>query len=304
MSRQVVVGEPIKKSTLLWSVPYNVQDQAGNAAVTVWRDVVVEEVALDDLETKIRADLQRARQVEIDRAVSRALEEDRRKREPAKARPSPELPVNSCPACTKCDCANQFDPSLCDSICKEKVGACAMDEQSFVVKFLVWLEQFVPPSLIPSLLGVLLLMTVWLCFRFLWNIVFRTRESSSNWYANEERQRMMQNSVTYYQENGAGGSALTPLPPRTSMSVGGATPGGGAGAGAGSGGSSLFTPQSAAFSPSPSGGHHNGSSAAVVRHSVLFSADRGNIYASPIITPSQRGDGVRRRSPYTPGERY
>ena len=45
LSEHVVVGEPIKKGHLRWSVPYDVTDDAGNRATTVWRDVVVEEDA-------------------------------------------------------------------------------------------------------------------------------------------------------------------------------------------------------------------------------------------------------------------
>ena len=54
LSSKVIVGDPIQISTLEWKVSYNVVDKAGNTASTQWRNVVVEEVELTDLEQKIR----------------------------------------------------------------------------------------------------------------------------------------------------------------------------------------------------------------------------------------------------------
>ena len=64
----MVVGEPVQKSSIRWSVPYNVKDVAGSRAHTVWRDVVVEEVDLANVEA------------EIQKAIDQALTVDRRKR--------------------------------------------------------------------------------------------------------------------------------------------------------------------------------------------------------------------------------
>jgi hypothetical protein len=271
LSRDVVVGEPVKKSALHWAVPYNVRDKAGNAATTVWRDVLVEEVALDEFETKLRQDILNDKQAEIDRAVTRALEEERRKQATSKSRLVPVVPERSCP---KCECSNQFDPSMCDAICEKRGGNCPVDEQSSVVLFLVWLETVVPPSLIPALLGFLLFVVFFICLRLLWNLLFRSSSGQSSWYASDERERAMQNAVTYYEENGA---AVTPFPTRTTASLGVNAE------------ESMFTPRSSILSPESNGG------------STRKPANLGDsIYDSgPIITPSKRGDGVRRRSPYS-----
>ena len=80
LSRHVVVGEPVQKSSIRWSVPYNVKDAAGNRAHTVWRDIFVEEVDLANVEARVRQEVLQTRKAEIQKAVDQALAEDRRKR--------------------------------------------------------------------------------------------------------------------------------------------------------------------------------------------------------------------------------
>ena len=65
LSRHVVVGEPVQKSSIRWSVPYNVKDAAGNRAHTVWRDVVVEEVDLANVEARVRQEVLQTRKAEL-----------------------------------------------------------------------------------------------------------------------------------------------------------------------------------------------------------------------------------------------
>ena len=59
MTGQIQVGDPIKHASVKnsWRVPYNVMDKAGNRAQTVWRDVVVEELTLDELEAVMREEV-------------------------------------------------------------------------------------------------------------------------------------------------------------------------------------------------------------------------------------------------------
>jgi hypothetical protein len=275
LSREVTVGEPVKKSPLHWAVPYNVQDKAGNAASTVWRDVHVEEVALEDIEVKLREEMLAERQREIDRAVALAVEQDRVKR----SRSSQSTDAKTCPTC---DCPKgnaAFDPSRCEEFCKQKQGTCTVDEASPAIRLVHWLETFAPPKFVLATLAFFFLVFIFLAAMFFWSVAFRSSTSrQGNWYANDGRERAMQNSVTYYR--GANGSHL---PPRSSMVVGGAV----------TQGDSLFTPRSAStpFSPPGSNGG-NLRNHPTELDSILAS--------SPIITPSARGDGVRRRSPFNP----
>lgn len=284
LSREVAVGEPVKKSPLQWSVPYNVQDTAGNAASTVWRDVIVEEVAIDELEAKVRDEMLAERQQEIDRAVSIALEQDRRKR--SQAQPAQ---VSDAPACPKCDCpegGTDFDPSTCDEICETRQGTCSRSEESHLLRFLLWGESRLPPHLVPALLAFVVCVAVGAVLYILWTVLFgSTNSRKSNWYANEERNRAMQSAVTYYNPNAAPHSMYPP--PRTSMAVGGVA------SSPTTSGEGLFSPRSGNSGPfSPPG--TNG-----VASGPRNLADPDNIYAEPpIISPSARGDGVRRQSPF------
>jgi len=60
------VGDDIKYH---WRVPYNVMDSSGNHAETVWRDVIVEELSLEQFERAIREE---ERQKATDAAVAKA----------------------------------------------------------------------------------------------------------------------------------------------------------------------------------------------------------------------------------------
>jgi hypothetical protein len=120
LSRKVVVGKPVRKSPTRWSVPYDVKDEAGNAAVTVWRDIVVEEVDLADVEARIRKEVLHDKQREIDAAVSRALAKTTGgggRRTVAQGQ--------TCPACPPCDCSGNAAPNggaspSCDEVCPSK----------------------------------------------------------------------------------------------------------------------------------------------------------------------------------------
>uniref|UniRef100_A0A7S1VQV2 EGF-like calcium-binding domain-containing protein n=1 Tax=Grammatophora oceanica TaxID=210454 RepID=A0A7S1VQV2_9STRA len=132
----VAVGDPVQKSEFAWSVPYSVSDVAGNEAKRVWRDVVVEEVDLFDLESKVYADVFAEKEQEIARAVEKALEDERKNREALdvvpvtskarKPRKTTTASEQQCPACPLCECNNMpttdFDKERCDLYCERKVS--------------------------------------------------------------------------------------------------------------------------------------------------------------------------------------
>jgi hypothetical protein len=288
LSREVTVGEPEQKSPLHWVVPYNVKDKAGNEAVTVWRNVVVEEVNLNNLESKILIDAQKDQAAAIQRAVDKALKEDRATRETvesgnSRGRKATAAATQTCSECPKCDCSSdpQFDKSFCDAVCDAKAQTCARRDESVIVNAMLWLEDFFPPTLVPIILLCVIVTGCFLILRWTLTLIFNPQSYQRNQYAVDDRGRGLQDSVTYYPThphapriNGAS------PPPRASLSSRGAD-------------TFMTPPQSAApFASPPTNG--NGSAHRPRENDLVDS-----IYASqPVITPSKRGDGVRQRSPY------
>lgn len=124
MTSRVTVGEPVPKegdggSPLEWKVPYDVTDDAGNKAVTVWRTVVVEEVGIDDFERPSKAHDLRRQKEQVDRAVKEALTKDRRNRRSSNER--------DCPLCEPCNCNERQKQKQgilveeCNALCDRKV---------------------------------------------------------------------------------------------------------------------------------------------------------------------------------------
>jgi hypothetical protein len=289
LSREVTVGEPMKKSALRWSVPYNVKDEAGNAATTVWRDVVVEEVDLVDVEAKIREEVLQQQKAVVQKAVDRALDEDRRKRDREVVNARDRKPSTACPDCPKCVCSGKLDEAMCERVCEARITHCAIDNESFVVRAMLRLERIFPPSMVPIILSCAVVAITFLMLRWTLTLIFNPQAFRRGYYDDVERERAMLNAVVYHHAGNAGGdgfSAALP-PPRASLSTGN--------------GNGYFSPQSnypvAPFG-SPAG------------RDVLGQKPPGDdfadIYQSPsnsIITPSKRGDGVRRRSPYSANSR-
>ena len=93
LTAQIQVGDPIKHATEKnsWRVPYNVMDKAGNRAQTVWRDVNVEELTLDELEAVMREEFEAEKKKAVDEAVSVALKKERAECEGQKRRLEAEL---------------------------------------------------------------------------------------------------------------------------------------------------------------------------------------------------------------------
>lgn len=281
LSGEVVVGEPVQKGPLQWAVPYDVKDQAGNAAATVWRDVLVEEVDLDEFESLIRREAQKDKKQEIDLAVKRAVEEERK--DANKKRPLNQ-PTRVCPICEPCDCSGDCNESACQAVCKARIESCSVDEHSLVIKVLLWLESFLPPAVAESMVFLVVLIFVTLLLRLFFSLILTQPDYRRARYADEEQERAMQNAVTYY--DGSGTPASSALPPRASRSIGGGD----------IGSDNLFSPSSASQGRPADG-------ASPFRQEEENPAD--SIYRSPsIITPRNRGEGIRRRSPYNGGDRY
>jgi hypothetical protein len=148
LSDQVVVGDPVQKSRLHWVVPYNVKDEAGNDAVTVFRDIIVEEVDLKTIEKKIRDEVTKEQRQTTERAVDAALRVERRKWEKENGvsnlgRRSVGVSANTCPACPPCDCPDMApaDAERCAIYCDDISVSCKLSENNYVYSLLLWLGE-------------------------------------------------------------------------------------------------------------------------------------------------------------------
>lgn len=126
VTNKVKVGDPVRKSEFLWRVPYTVVDKAGNEAATVWRDVIIEEVELFDLENRVRNEVMMEKDREIAMAVTRAVEAEKKKmdRVHVHSRTMNMREATECSTCPACECkAGDFDESKCTVFCEKMIGA-------------------------------------------------------------------------------------------------------------------------------------------------------------------------------------
>jgi hypothetical protein len=252
-----------------WSVPYNVQDAAGNKAETVWRDVVVEEVKLADVESKIRSEMTKETDTKIKQAVERALEEERRKR----GRHS-DAPAKNCPACSKCECSRdgqdadqKVSSSTCEAYCAPQQELQAVLQKSFVYRASLWFEQLLPSSVIPA---VLLLLTL-LLLTFLWSFflsLLRAWTYRPDYTLDEPTERAMRDSVMYMNRPEDFASPLNRQPT-----------------------DAFFSPRTPVQPMYASPNGMNGYQGHAGEESVFSS--------SSVISPTQRADSARRRTPYS-----
>jgi len=123
LSSRIIIGEPVKNSPVHWRIPYDVVDTSGNKAKTVHRDVIIEEVDLNDLEHKIRAEVM----AEKDKEVQKAIVAEKKRYADLEAslkRSSRSQKLKAdCPSCPICQCKGQFDESQCDAYCQRKFGS-------------------------------------------------------------------------------------------------------------------------------------------------------------------------------------
>ena len=215
LSPRVVVGEPVLKSSNHWSVSYNVVDDAGNAAKTVWRDILIEEVDLFDVEKRVRAEMEVEKEEEINEAVKKAIEKERAAAEqvdvvsrtqdalktPGRNQrgPSP----TACPKCPECKCPtdSSFDPSQCDEYCARKIaetqGTCPPGESPSLTGPIKFLQDNLPPSVMIVLAWVVAAFLVLFVLRGCLTAIFNPRAYDTyNYPAADERE--LQSAVSYY----------------------------------------------------------------------------------------------------------
>jgi hypothetical protein len=303
LSSLVVMGEPVQKSPLHWSVPYNVKDDAGNEATTVWRDVMVQEVDLTTVESKIRQDVMKEQQAETEKAIRKAIREEKIKWEKdyaattnSNSRTNRRTTEKTCSACPACDCPKQqrkggsaveVDGESCRAYCDNVSRSCTLSDDRYIYAALFWLEDMLPPSIVPTVLGALVALCAFFGLRYIANLIFNPRSYQSYDYGDygvNNDDILLRNQVVQQSR---------PPPPRDSLSTNNNS-------------AAFFSPGSQAGlqSPPPSNGLLNNNinrtpatpASANRRDQEIYDE---SIYSPSIITPSRMGEGVRRRNPYT-----
>lgn len=223
LSSKVVVGTPEQVSDLEWKVPYNVMDDAGNAANTVWRRIIVEEVDLNEVEEKIRAEVLADRERHVKEAVDAALKEERKKKGPAASSGRAQPQATKCPECPKCTCPKDGKGSgmslaecskHCESMMPKSTGTCEAPQQgisthyasgrTFLHNILDYMIDFTDGFMSPTLAGILFLVFFIVAILFIVQTMRSLNDSGWQYFdANDDqREREMLNSVTYYNAQG------------------------------------------------------------------------------------------------------
>lgn len=212
LSARVVVGEPVLKSSNHWQVSYNVMDDAGNAAKTVYRDVRVEEVDLFEDENKLRLQMQAEKEAEIKEAVKKALEKERASRQVDEVTRSPAgnkrnqqaRASGSCPPCPVCKCPTDgsFDPSQCDKYCEKKFAqyerTCQVTEGSSYPYPIQFLHDFLPPQMVFVVVWCAAIFTVIFTIRLLVTTIFNPSAAFNTYNLSPAEEHEFQNAVNYY----------------------------------------------------------------------------------------------------------
>ena len=307
LGARVTVGSPVQVSDLEWKVPYNVMDDAGNAAETVWRNIVIEEVDLVEMEERIRAEIMADRENELEEAVRVAVEKEKKKQtgSSVSSRQQSQGSNKKCPTCTVCDCP--FDGSglslaECDSRCEKRMPKAATCEngdfeheqsqhrgsRTPLHSFLDYFIDLTEGILAPNFAGVLVIAFVVAFLLFVFQRIIAVNQSGWQYFdaKDELKEREMLNKVTYY--NGRGIDEIrspTFLSPQqgytrgnaNAVSAGGSPPPR----------SSMFSPPTG-LSNAPQGANPSFTSP---RNGNIYNADRQAFRAtmSP-ITPARNGD--------------
>jgi hypothetical protein len=282
MSDRVVVGVPIQKGPLIWQVPYNVKDDAGNEAVTVWRDIIVEEVELSSVERSIREEVKREYELAQQEAIDKAIRTEKAKwnrENSSNNRNRRYSSADTCPSCPQCQCPQTPETTKenCSAFCEQFSKSCSMSDESVVYAILFWLEDIVGPSILPGMLAVAMITVGFMILRFFLTAIYNPRTYQSQSYTGYSAM-VDDSSILRSPEPALNNGGI---PPRQSMSL--------------SGNVNLFSPP-----PPPSFASPRPYALAVHgtqrTRPVEPQYDESIYLQSPIITPSRTGDGARRRN--------
>ncbi len=232
-------------------------DDAGNKAKTVWRDIIVEEVGIEDFERMAMQDEVVGLKDEEDRSVTAAPTNERRLHELP--------PQHVCPPCDPCNCNNYqqkqhrgnggddgvLSSSECMVVCDSKIAAAEMARTSdktctqlfrhggtgasghqSIEEFVAFLEGLMGPSAVMLLfLGCFVATMVYLLQRAIAALFISSGPHTRTYYHtkdDDEREMTMMQNVSYNRSpapssNGGrqspGSASSRPRPPTDSMSL-------------------------------------------------------------------------------------
>ena len=220
LSDKVTIGNLVQLSDLEWKVPYNVMDDAGNAADVVWRRITVEEVELNDIEEKIRAEILGDKDRAIKEAVQIAVEKEKKRQSNGKygRQQQSDDSSSTCKTCPVCDCkitGGSLSTAECDSICEGKMNEILSSCQStgkqrstagrtLMHSFLDYFIDLTEGILSPNFAGMLLVSFTFVLVTFLIQRIISVNQGGWQYFdaQDEQRERDMLNQVTYYNGHG------------------------------------------------------------------------------------------------------
>lgn len=210
----MTVGEPVPKnngSPLQWKVPYNVMDEAGNKAKTVWRDIIVEEVDIDDFDKKVKvADVASTKSNE-----SRDERNNKRECPPCNCKSEPRQQQRGNGGMSRAECNSQCESKIADALASSSNGSsdktCTPTDGSgehqqpnhqVIQDMLVFLEGLLGPnSMMLLLLGCTLATMIYIISRGIAALFFSTGPHTQTYYHSrddDEQEKLMLQSVSYY----------------------------------------------------------------------------------------------------------
>lgn len=213
LAKHVRVGDPVQKDTFHWRVPYDVSDAAGNAANTVWRDVIVEEIDSTDAGAKLRGDIVQETEAAIQAAVKKAVADTERRMEAdfklrlqiaiEEDRGNQGQPPSSfleCPACPSCDCptakVSNREPRAeiqCTVPSKPDITCYSVNTDHPLVKVLDYVPEYF--SLETILATFLISISIFVLFVVRWIVSMIVPSSEKTYIASDERERRLLDSV-------------------------------------------------------------------------------------------------------------
>jgi len=318
LSDRVTVGDPIQKSRLHWVVPYDVKDNAGNQATTVYRDVMVEEVGLTGLEKRIREEVTREEERKTKRAIDNAVKEERKKWETESRAPTnsrsrrnnADSSPNSCPSCPPCVCSetDTVNAASCSAHCSSMSATCRkLSDDNYVYKLLFLLEDTFPPHLVPMFVLSFLVVGFLYVIQRMVTLIFNPRSYTNYDYGNYNSinddmvlatRPEVRQAVPTQTHNGTN-TITSQMPPTASLSTNNTQNGNnGAFFSPGSQMGSL-PPYEERAQPNRYTTNNDLRSPHTPSSTRRETYEGSSIYqSSPLIVPSKNGDGARRRSPY------
>jgi len=194
-------------------------DEAGNKAKTVWRDIIVEEVDIDDFDKKAKVD-ESTKSNEVSR-------DGRNNREcpPCNCKSEPRQQQRGNGGMSHAECNAQCESKIADALASSSDGSSdktctptngSVEQQQnhqVIQEMLVFLEDLLGPnSMMLLLLGCTLATMIYIISRGIAALFFSTGPHTQTYYHSrddDEQEKLMLQSVSYYRSPSASSNGST-----------------------------------------------------------------------------------------------